>query len=80
MEIEATELQTEAKGFLRNTNATYSETLELIQADIRVRTTGEYFRNTTMRPGPAAMVRTGKSDDNVKTIRLTHPFTRLDPS
>jgi len=36
MEIETTELQTEVKGFLRDTKATYSEILELIHADFRV--------------------------------------------
>jgi len=36
MAIEAKELQTEVKGFLRDTSATYLETLELIHADFRL--------------------------------------------
>jgi len=36
MEIEATQLKTEVKGFLRDMNATYLETRELIHADFRV--------------------------------------------
>jgi len=67
MAIEATEIQTEVKGFLRDTNATYSETLELIHADFRVQTTNKHIRDTTMRSGSRAIVRRGKSDDNVKT-------------
>ena len=40
MVIKATELQMEVNGFLRDTNAAYSETPELIHADFRVQTTG----------------------------------------
>jgi len=61
MAIEATELQTEVKGFLRDTNATYSETLELIHTDFRVRAMGEHLHDTTMRSGSTAIVRRGKT-------------------
>jgi len=47
MAIEAKELQTEVKSFLRDTSSTYSETLELIHARFRVQTTGENLRDTT---------------------------------
>jgi len=40
MAVEVTELQMEVKGFLRDTNAMYSETLELIHANFIVQTTG----------------------------------------
>jgi len=49
MAIEATEHQTVVKGFLRNTKATYSETLELIHADFRAQTTGQHLCDTTTR-------------------------------
>ena len=65
--IEATELQTEVKDFLRNTNSTYSETLELIHADLRVQTTGEYLCDMISCSGSTAIVRRGELDDDVKT-------------
>jgi len=65
MAIEATELQTEVKGFLQDTNATYLETLELIHADFRVQTTGEHLCDTVTYSGSTAFVRRGKTDDNV---------------
>jgi len=73
MDIEATELQTEVKGFLRDTNATYLETLELIHADIRVQIAGKHLRDTTMRSGSTAIVRRGKRMSTLILRRLTHP-------
>jgi len=49
MAIEAKELQTEVKGFLRVTNVTYFETLELIHDNFQGQTTGEHLRDTTTR-------------------------------
>merc|ERR1740124_2157677 len=74
MVIEATELQTEAKGFLRDTNATYLETLELIHTDFRVQITREHLRDTTTRSGSTAVVRRGKTDDDVKTKKTDAPL------
>jgi len=65
MAIEATELQTEVKGFLRDTNTMYSETLELIHADFRVQTTGEHLSDTTTRSGSTAIVRRVNMNDDV---------------
>ena len=49
MVIEAKELQMEVKGFLWDTNITYSETLELIHVDFRVHATEENLRDITTR-------------------------------
>ena len=76
IEIEATELQTEVKGFLRDTNETYSETLELIYADFRVQTTGEHSRDTTMCSGSTAIVKTGKTDDHVNPKKTDIPLNK----
>jgi len=73
MTIESTELHTEVKGFLRDTNATFSDTLEVIHAEFRVQTTGEYLRDTTTRPGSMDIVRRGKMDDNVNFKKADAP-------
>ena len=78
MAIEATELQMEVKGFLRDTNAAYLETLELIHAGFRVQTTGEHIRDTMTRSG--STVRRGKTDDDVNPKKTDAPLNRLDHS
>jgi len=65
MVIEATELRTEVRVFLRDINVTYSETLELIHTDFRVLATGGYLNYTTTRSGSMSIVRRGKIDDDV---------------
>jgi len=73
MTIEATELQTEVKGFLRDTNTSYSETLELTHADFRVQTTEEHLRITTTRLGSTVIVRRGKTDDDINLKKTDVP-------
>jgi len=74
MAVEATELQTELKGFLCDTNATYLETLELIHADFRVQIAVKRLRDTTMRSGSTAIVRRGKTDDNFNLKKTDAPL------
>ena len=74
MAIEVMEIQTEVKGFLRDTHATYLETLELIHADLRVYTTGEHLRATTTSSGSTAVVRRGKMDDDVNLKKTDAPL------
>ena len=65
MAIEAKELQTEVKGFLRYMNTTYSEKLELIHADFISQTTGEHLCDTTIRSGAMTIVQSGKMNGDV---------------
>jgi len=74
MAIEATELQTEVKGFLRDTTTKYSETLELIHVDFRVYKTGEKLRDTTTRSGSTDIVRRDKTDDDVNLKKTDAPL------
>lgn len=74
MAIETKKLQTEVKYFLRDTNVTYSETLELIHTDFIVQTWGEHLRDTTTQSGAMTILRRFKTDDDVlpnKTDLLT---------
>ena len=70
MAISAKELRTEVKGFLQDTNATHSETLELIHADFRVQTTGDNLRDTTTRSGVTAIVQKGKTNGNISPNKI----------
>jgi len=79
MAIEAKELQTEVKGFLRDTSATYSETLELIHADFRVQTTGEHLHDTTTQSGSTAIVRISRTDDNINPNKTNAPARSTIP-
>jgi len=74
MAIESTELQTEVKGFLRDTNVMYSDTLELIHAEFRVQTTGEHLRGITTHLGSTAIVRRGKTDDDLNLKNTDTPL------
>ena len=47
MTIEAPELQTEVRGLLKDTDAFYSEILEIIHADYRAQTTGKDIRGAS---------------------------------
>ena len=76
MAIEATELQTEVKGFLRGTSVTYLETLELIHVDLRFQTTGEHLRETMMRSGSMDIMRKGKTDDYVNPKKADTPLNK----
>lgn len=76
MAIEVTELQTELKGFLCDTNAIYSETLELIHADFRVQTTGENLRDTTIHSESTTIVRRGKTDENFNPKKTDVPINK----
>jgi len=80
MAIETTELQMEVKGFLRDTNATYLGTLELIHMDFRVFTTGEHLRETATHSGSTAIVRRGKRLTKSILRRLAHRLKQLDYS
>ena len=73
MVIESTELQTELKEFLHDTNTTYLETLELIHADFRVQTTSKHLRDTTMRSGSTSIVKRGNTGDDVNPNKTDAP-------
>ena len=77
MDIEAKELQTEVKGFLRDKHNTYSETFELIHADFQVQTSWENLRDITTQSGSTAIMRSGKTDNDVvpnKTDTLARTY------
>ena len=76
MAVEATELQTEVKEFLCDTSTKYSETLELIHVDFRVQTTDKHLRDTATCLGSTAIVRRGKTDENVNLERTQKPLTK----
>jgi len=73
MAIEAKELQTEVKGFLRDTNAKYLDTLELIYTYFRVQTTGEHLRDTTIRSDSTSIVQRRKIYDGVLLNKTDAP-------
>ena len=55
--IEAKELQTEVKGFQRDMNIMYSETIKLIHADFVFQTTGDHLFDSTKQSSAMAIVR-----------------------
>jgi len=77
--VEATEPHTGVKGFLRDTNTTYSETLELIHASFRVQTAGEHLCDTTTHSESTAIVRMGKTDDDVILKKTNTPLKTTGP-
>jgi len=72
--FEATELQMEVKGFLCDTNITYSEILELIHAYFKIQKTSKHLRDTTMRSGSTAIVRRDKPDNEVNLKNTDTPL------
>jgi len=74
MVIKAKELQTEIKGFLRDTNAPYSETLELTHEDFRVQKMVEHLRDMTTLSGSTAIARRDKMDANINLKKTDAPL------
>ena len=79
MDIEVTELQTEVKVFLCDTNVTYSETLELIHADFRVQKTGEHPHEMTKCSESTDIMRRDKTDDDVNLKKTDAPLKTTRP-
>ena len=81
MVIEAPELQTEVRGFLKDTTKTYMETLEVIHADYRAQTTGKDIRGVSGVPTTTSTlscrttvdVAKSKRELDVKRRGLRHP-------
>jgi len=64
MAIEVKELQQEVKEFLRDTNAVYAETLELIHTYFRIQMTGEHLHDTSTQSESTAIVQRGNADED----------------
>ena len=82
MTIEAPELQTEVKRFLKDTDSLYSEILEIIHADYRAQTTGKDIIgasgvNTTTSPlsrRTTVEATKSKRDSEVEKVWAYAPF------
>jgi anthranilate/para-aminobenzoate synthase component I len=66
MAIDAPELQSEVKKFLKDTSVSYSETLENIHADYRAQTTTENMRLKTSATSSSSTLRRGKVEFKVE--------------
>ena len=62
MAIDAPELQSEVKGFLKKSSSSYSTTLEIIHLDYRTQTTGEETRSKPGAPSGTLTLHHGKTE------------------